>query len=317
MGDSMSFGRAAAAAHEAAHGKPLVLIVDDQVSNVKLLAAILGDDYRIRVASTGPDALNLAESKPKPDLILLDIMMPDMDGYEVCRRLKDNSATQNIPVIFVSALRSEADEARGLDLGAIDYISKPLSAPIVRARVRNHAILKRKADLLESLAHVDSLTNIANRRRFDNALLLEWRRCQRAGVSLALLMIDIDTFKAYNDHYGHGQGDVCLTMVAAELAAGLQRPADIVARFGGEEFVVLLPETDIAAAALMGERLREQIAALRIPHAPQQQYAHVTISVGCAAVLPADSLKPEDLLGAADRNLYAAKSAGRNRVCTG
>ena len=313
----MSSVNAAAKAQEAIHGKPRVLIVDDQISNVKLLAAILGDDYRTRVATNGPDALKLAESTPQPDLILLDIMMPDMDGYEVCRKLKGNSATHNIPVIFITALSSESDEEIGLDLGAIDYITKPLSAPIVRARVRNHAILKRKADLLESLAHVDSLTNIANRRRLDRALLQEWRRCQRADKSLALLMIDIDSFKAYNDHYGHGQGDVCLTKVAAALAAGLQRPADIVARFGGEEFAVLLPETDIAAATLMGERLREQIAALRIPHAPKQKYEQVTISVGCASVLPGESLKPPDLLDAADRNLYAAKSAGRNRVCAG
>jgi diguanylate cyclase (GGDEF)-like protein len=311
----MTPGDAAEAARKAVHDKPLVLIVDDQVSNVKLLAAILGDDYRIRVATAGADGLKLAESTPQPDLILLDIMMPDMDGYEVCRRLKGNPATSNIPVIFVTALSSESDEEIGLDLGAIDYITKPLSAPIVRARVRNHAILKRKADLLESLAHIDSLTNIANRRRLDHALQLEWRRCQRAGVPLALLMIDIDSFKAYNDHYGHGLGDVCLTKVAAALAAGLQRPADIVARFGGEEFAVLLPESDIAAAALMGERLREQIAALQIPHAPKQQYEHVTISVGCAAVLPGESLKPQDLLDVADRNLYAAKKAGRNRVC--
>jgi len=313
----MSSVNPAATAQEAVDGKPRVLIVDDQASNVKLLAAILGDDYRVRVATNGPDALKLAESAPQPDLILLDIMMPDMDGYEVCRKLKGNSVTQNIPVIFITALSLESDEEIGLDLGAIDYITKPLSAPIVRARVRNHAILKRKADLLESLAHVDSLTNIANRRRLDRALLQEWRRCQRAGKPLALLMIDIDAFKAYNDHYGHGQGDACLTKVAVALAAGLQRPADIVARFGGEEFAVLLPETDIAAATLMGERLREQIAALRIPHAPKQQYEHVTISVGCAAVLPGESLKPLDLLEAADRNLYAAKSAGRNRVCAG
>ncbi|MDP1733860.1 MAG: diguanylate cyclase [Sulfuritalea sp.] len=307
----------AATARVPVQDKPLVLIVDDQISNVKLLAAILGDDYRVRIATTGPDALKLAKTMPQPDLILLDIMMPDMDGYEVCRKLKDNHATQNIPVIFITALTSESDEEMGLDLGAIDYITKPLSAPIVRARVRNHAILKRKADLLESLAHIDSLTNIANRRRLDRALLQEWRRCQRAGASLALLMIDIDAFKAYNDHYGHGLGDVCLTKVAAALAAGLQRPADTVARFGGEEFAVLLPETDIAAAALMGERLREKVAALRIPHAPKRQYEHVTISVGCAAVLPGALLNPQDLLDAADRNLYAAKSAGRNRVCTG
>ena len=299
------------------HAMPLVLIVDDQISNIKLLSAILGDDYRIRVATNGLDALKLAEAAPQPDLILLDIMMPDMDGYETCRRLKSNSVTQNIPVIFVTALSSEADEERGLNLGAIDYITKPLSAPVVRARVRNHAVLKRKADLLESLAHIDSLTGIANRRRLDHALALEWRRCLRADESLALLMIDIDAFKAYNDHYGHGRGDLCLTKVAGTLAAGLQRPADLVARYGGEEFAVLLPDTDLVAAALIGERLRQQIEAKRIRHAQGQRHEFVTISVGCAALPPTDALKTQDLIGIADRNLYTAKNTGRNRVCAG
>ena len=294
---------------------PLVLLVDDQSSNLMLLTAMLGADYRIRIATNGPDALKLAAAAPPPDLILLDIMMPDMDGYEVCRRLKENPATQNIPVIFITALSSEADEERGLNLGAIDYITKPLSSPIVRARVRNHAILKRKADLLESLAHVDSLTNLANRRRFDHALQLEWRRCQRGGLPLALLMVDIDSFKAYNDHFGHGRGDLCLTTVADTLASGLLRPADIVARYGGEEFAVILPETDLAAAAALGERLRELVAARKIPQAPDQGQAFITISVGCASMLPSESHAPKELLDVADHNLYAAKRAGRNRVC--
>ncbi|OHC63413.1 MAG: diguanylate cyclase response regulator [Rhodocyclales bacterium RIFCSPLOWO2_02_FULL_63_24] len=311
----MNFGDTPTAEAESTLGAPIILIVDDQTSNIKLLAAILGDDYRIRVATNGPDALKMAESQPQPDLILLDIVMPDMDGYEVCRRLKENSATQNLPVIFITALSSEADEERGLNLGAIDYIAKPLSAPIVRARVRNHAILKRKADLLESLAHVDSLTNIANRRRFDHMLQLEWRRCQRAGVPLALLLIDVDAFKAYNDHYGHGKGDLCLTTIANTLATGLLRPADSVARYGGEEFSVLLPETNRATAALLGERLRERIAAKQIPHAPAQPWASVTISVGCAAMLPTESHTPRELIDTADRKLYEAKKAGRNRVC--
>ena len=313
----MSSDNTLSAAHESLQGAPLILIVDDQTSNIKLLAAILGDDYRVRVATNGLDALKLAEGTPQPDLILLDIMMPDMDGYEVCRRLKGNASTQNIPVIFITALSSESDEEKGLNLGAVDYIAKPLSAPIVRARVRNHAILKRKADLLESLAHIDSLTNIANRRRLDHALHLEWRRCQRAGAPLALLMIDIDAFKAYNDHFGHGQGDVCLRRVADCLAAGIQRPGDLIARFGGEEFAILLPETDLAAAAQIGERLREQIEAKRIPHAPAQKYEVVTISVGCAAVLPDESMKFQDLIDKADRNLYTAKHSGRNRISTG
>jgi diguanylate cyclase (GGDEF)-like protein len=148
-------------------------------------------------------------------------------------------------------------------------------------------------------------------------MALEWRRSVRADESLALLMIDIDAFKAYNDHYGHGRGDLCLTRVASTLAGGLQRAGDLVGRYGGEEFAVLLPDTDVVAATLIGERLRQLIEAMQMRHAPGQQYEFVTISVGCAAVLPTDALKPQNLIDAADRNLYTAKNGGRNRVCAG
>lgn len=295
---------------------PRVLLVDDQVSNIQYLSIILGDSYLVQSATNGPDALKLALSVPRPDLILLDIVMPDMDGYEVCYQLKNNPSTQNIPVIFITALNSEIDEERGLNMGAVDYLSKPLSPPIVRARVHNHAMLKRRTDLLESLAHIDSLTNVANRRRFDHALDLEWRRCRRAGLPVALLMTDVDSFKAYNDHYGHGRGDVCLTKVAATLNACFHRPADLVARYGGEEFAVLLPETNIHNAVLLAERLRHQVEALRLPHAPGASREVITISIGCSAFLPGETLDARDLVESADKHLYEAKATGRNRVCS-
>ena len=295
---------------------PRVLLVDDQISNIRYLSVILGDKYRIQSATNGPDAVKLATALPRPDLILLDIVMPDMDGYKVCYQLKNNPATQNIPVIFITALNSDIDEARGLNIGAVDYLSKPLSPPIVRARVHNHAMLKRRTDLLESLAHIDSLTNVANRRRFDHALDLEWRRCRRAGLPLALLMVDVDSFKAYNDHYGHGLGDVCLTKVASTLNQAFHRPADIVARYGGEEFAVLLPETNIHNAVLLAERLRQMVEGLRIPHAPGASSKVITISIGCSAFLPGEAFDTHDLIESADKHLYAAKAAGRNRVCS-
>lgn len=295
---------------------PLLLIVDDQLSNIQFMSAILGDSYRIRSATNGPQALKLATDEPRPDLILLDILMPDMDGYEVCYKLKNNPVTQNIPVIFITALSSEADEERGLNLGAVDYLSKPLSPPIVRARVHNHAMLKRRTDLLESLAHIDSLTNVANRRRFDHALQLEWRRCRRAGLPVALLMTDVDSFKAYNDHFGHGRGDVCLAKVASTLNECFHRPADLVARYGGEEFAILLPETNIHNAVVLAERLRQRVEGKRIAHAPGAASESITISIGCSARLPSESNDPHELIESADKHLYEAKAAGRNRVCS-
>ncbi|MBI4983773.1 MAG: diguanylate cyclase [Rhodocyclales bacterium] len=294
---------------------PSILLVDDVPSNLDVLAEALRLEYRIKIATNGPDALRIAAEEPQPDLILLDVMMPGMDGFEVCRRLKDNAETKNIPVVFVTASDGSADEQRGLDLGALDYITKPFHLPILRARVRNLVALKTRADLLESLAHCDALTGIPNRRRFDEALETEWLRCQRNALPLAVLMIDIDHFKLYNDHFGHGAGDRCLVTLATLLTRFLARAADLAARYGGEEFVVILPETDLDGAARLAERLRQQVVAQGIPHAPAAGVRHVTISVGCAAVVPADGKPSAGLLAAADLKLYEAKERGRNRVC--
>ena len=186
-------------------GKPTVLVVDDTPDNLALMSALLKDDYKVKIANNGEKALRIVTEHP-PDLILLDIMMPGMDGYEVCRRLQDDPATRRIPIIFVTAKGDTEDEKKGLDLGAVDYISKPYQITIVKARVRTHVRLKQQADLLESLAMIDGLTHIPNRRRFDEVLDAEWRRSCRDATPLALLMVDIDFFKGYNDHYGHVMG---------------------------------------------------------------------------------------------------------------
>lgn len=296
--------------------RPMILIVDDVPTNVKILAEALSAAYRIKVASNGADALKIAQ-REQPDLILLDVMMPGMDGFEVCRRLKADAHTDKIPVIFVTAKNAESDEEVGLNLGAVDYITKPFVIPIVKARIRNHIRLKQQADLLESLSLLDALTSIPNRRRFDEALALELKRAIRDTTPLSLLMIDIDHFKQYNDHYGHGAGDVCLQMVAAELAKGVVRPSDLVARYGGEEFVVILPETNQDAALLIAERLRGRIENMGLPHVYPKADSVVTISVGVASQ---DNI-PEYFLtrilsDAADNALYMAKEGGRNRVCS-
>ena len=194
-------------------------------------------------ATNGKEALRIAGSDRPPDLILLDVMMPQLDGYEICRRLKSEESTQNIPVIFVTVRDAVEDEARGLELGAIDYVTKPFNMPIVRARVRNHIELKRRGDDLEALSCLDGLTSIPNRRRFDEVLALEWRRSLRAETWLSLMMMDIDQFKAYNDHYGHPAGDSCIKQVARAIAGCLTRAGDFVARYGGEEFCAVLPES--------------------------------------------------------------------------
>lgn len=296
--------------------RPMILIVDDVPTNVQILAEVLSSLYRIKVASNGVDALKIAQ-RELPDLILLDVMMPGMDGFEVCRHLKADARTHKIPVIFVTAKNADSDEELGLNLGAIDYITKPFVIPITKVRIRNHIRLKQQADLLESLSLLDGLTNIPNRRRFDETLLLEWKRAMRDETPLSLLMIDIDYFKQYNDHYGHGAGDICLQRVAATLAKNLARPNDLIARYGGEEFVVILPDTDQQAALQVAERLRECIIKLALPHACSEAESVVTISVGVATQIKIpEYFLPQTLNDAADNALYMAKASGRNRVCS-
>ncbi|ABM61159.1 diguanylate cyclase [Halorhodospira halophila] len=294
---------------------PTILIVDDEPTNIQALAHLLKDDYHIRVATGGAKALEIAAGTPQPDLILLDVVMPEPDGYEICRRLKADRATQNIPVIFVTGRDSAADEEHGLELGAMDYITKPFSPRITRTRVRNHVDLKRKTDALERLSQRDGLTDLPNRRVLDRQLPEEWSRCQRGDTPLSVIMMDIDHFKPYNDHYGHGAGDECLRRVARVLANVPSRTTDLVARYGGEEFIALLPYTDAPDAWQMAERFRAAVAALQLPHGHSSTDGIITMSVGVAshtADRPYDS--PEQLLEAADQALYAAKKAGRNRV---
>ncbi len=298
--------------------KPIILVVDDAPVNVKVLTAALRQDYIIKVAVNGLDALASAKSEPYPDLILLDVMMPEMDGYEVLRLLKENPATSRIPVIFVTAKASAIDEEAGLNLGAIDYITKPISIPVTRARVRNHVALKLQADLLEELSLIDPLTQIPNRRQMDENLENEWKKALRSGKPLSILMIDIDYFKGYNDHYGHGAGDECLCRVAEALSNGVSRSGDMVARYGGEEFAVILPETDLQSALLIAERLRQLVLGLNLPHAASRLEMRVTVSIGCATMDSATGItKAAELLQKADSMLYQAKKMGRNQVYAG
>ena len=293
--------------------RPRILAIDDTPTNLLALGAVLGDEFALQIATSGAAGLALA-GKSSPDLILLDVMMPDMNGFETCRRLKADPLTRDIPVIFVTALDSPEDETLGLEAGAVDFISKPLHSAVVRARVRTHLTLKHQADLLRSMSFVDGLTGAANRRQFDEALQREWRACLRTGSSLALAMIDIDHFKQFNDTYGHPAGDACLRAIAGILNGAMNRSHDLIARYGGEEFVCLLPDINRTDAQIKAEQLRQAVQSLNIPHAASSTAPVVTISLGLALFIPTSELTPEQLVAAADAELYTAKRAGRNRL---
>ncbi len=291
-----------------------ILIVDDSSLNIRVLGETLSPLHEIYAATSGEEALKIANSDPQPDLILLDIVMPGIDGLEVCRRLKADIRTQDIPIIFITAMTDEKDEEMGLELGAVDYIRKPCSPPIVKARVKAHLELKRKSDILKNLSNRDGLTGIPNRRRFEEHFNLEWSRGVRSGSPLSIVMMDIDFFKNFNDNYGHAKGDECLIAVAEALNGCIKRPTDMVARYGGEEFVAILPETDFKGAKTMAESMRKAIEQLKIPHEFSVTAKNVTISVGLATTMPTMSYAPNDLINEADKMLYESKSNGRNQT---
>lgn len=294
--------------------RPRLLVVDDQPINIQTLYQIFHADHEVFMATSGEQALAFCRGNPLPDLILLDVVMPGLDGLAVCQQLKADPVLANIPVIFVTACMDPADETRALEAGGVDFITKPVNPMVVRARVKTHLTLKAQGDFLRSLVFIDGLTGVANRRRFDEALLSEWRQCRRAGTPLALLMIDIDHFKRYNDHYGHPTGDACLQQVAAVLKAAMQRACDLVARYGGEEFVCLLPGCDQAPALAKAQALQAALAAQGIAHEASPTAAWVTLSIGVAVAQPQAGGSPAALVAAADAALYSAKHRGRNCI---
>jgi diguanylate cyclase (GGDEF)-like protein len=308
-------------------GRQKILIVDDTLANIEILHKILQGDYDVFFAKNGRDGLKVVH-REMPDLILLDIMMPEMDGYQVCSLLKGDPQTARIPVIFITAMGSEEDETKGLDCGAIDYLTKPISPPIVRARVRNHLELKRSRDMLEALgmeltyknqeliklAREDGLTGLANRRHFDEILEAEIKRACRTGQFLSLIMCDVDFFKRYNDHYGHLAGDKCLQMIGATLLSTFMRAGDVTARYGGEEFAVILPDTAPDKAEQLAERLRQKMIAQAVPHAFSDALEFITFSIGVVGAQATRERNAEWFIGAADQALYRSKENGRNQV---
>ena len=294
--------------------RPVLLVVDDQPINIQVLYKVFFADHQVLMATSGAQALETCRIM-QPDLVLLDVEMPEMHGHELCRRLKDDIATRDIPVIFVTAHSDEAAETRGLDAGAVDFISKPINPRIVRARVRTHLTLKYQSDLLRHWVYIDSLTGVPNRRQFDESLTVEWGRATRQGTALSVVLLDVDFFKRYNDHYGHQAGDACLQRVAATLKGSLKRPGDLIARYGGEEFVCLLPDTDLSGALQLAEQLGQQVLAQQIEHAASDVAPVLTVSLGVCSKSAGPDGSPAEFLREADAQLYLAKAGGRNRAC--
>lgn len=297
--------------------KSRVLVIDDEPITVEILTSALMMDYEVMAASDAATGLAIAKSE-LPDIILLDVVMPETTGFELCKALKEEELTKNIPIIFSTAKNSEKDELYGLTLGAVDYVHKPFSIPLLKARLSSHLNLKKKTDLLERLVSIDGLTEIHNRRYFENMYEKEWRRAERANLPLSVCFVDIDYFKQYNDTYGHGAGDQCLYKVAQSINNHIRREGDFVARYGGEEFVCVWIGADAEAAMKLAQNLRYGIASLYVPHQTSQCAPHVTVSLGVASAMPSrTNATPATLLKQADDYLYQAKANGRNTVYSG
>ncbi|HUF29184.1 MAG TPA: diguanylate cyclase [Gemmatimonadaceae bacterium] len=290
-----------------------ILVVDDDVANIEVLNEVLGSSYEVFFATRGAQAIEIARAA-LPDLVLLDVLMPEMNGYELCSRLRADPLTASIPVIFITGLGDVDAEIRGLEVGAVDYVTKPISPPLVRLRVRNQIELKRSRDRMEKLAETDGLTGLANRRAFDRVLGVEFRRLRRSGAPLSLILLDVDHFKLFNDHYGHVAGDDCLRSVAGVIGSAIARAADVAARYGGEEFGVVLPETSHEGAVLVAEKIRRAIVDACIPHETSPVASVVTASLGVVSVACAGLSAPPEVVAIADEQLYRAKSMGRNQI---
>jgi len=286
--------------------KPVILLVDDVAANIQVLAAALKADYHIKVATDGERCLILANTSPKPDMILLDINMPGMGGHEVCSHLKNDPNTKTIPVIFVTAMNADEDEEYGLELGAVDYITKPIKPAIVKARVKTHVTLKQQNDKLAEMALQDQLTGLYNRHYLVDRAKHKMASAMRYQQPLTILMLDIDFFKNINDQHGHLIGDLVLQAIA-DILNQYCRAEDVVARFGGEEFVMLIDNCNGSDAVEKANKLRLAI------EASQPNNLTVTTSIGCAE-FTFGSESFEELLKQSDEALYQAKEQGRNQV---
>jgi diguanylate cyclase (GGDEF)-like protein len=306
-----------------------ILIVDDNPTNLSVLSQVLkSEGYKTRFAISGEGAIEQINEE-LPNMILLDIQMPGMDGFETCVALKSQPNTKDIPVIFITASVDVDSKVKGLSLGAVDYITKPFQHEEVIARVNVHLqnryltqkIQKQAIELLhvnqqlQRLANLDGLTEVANRRKFDEYLKHEWLRLSREKQYLSILLTDIDHFKDYNDNYGHQAGDLCLKKVADILQKSIRRSSDLVARYGGEEFAIILPNTPLDGAITIASEIHKSLESQQIIHECSPVSSILTISLGITTLIPTSKLTCADLISFTDKALYRAKRSGRNRYC--
>ena len=289
-----------------------ILIADDDAISTAILTDILSPLYSVHIAKNGANALKLAKQL-QPDVIILDVVMPDMNGFHVIKLLKEAEDTKDIPVIFITGMTLPQEEEKGLILGAADYIHKPFSKSLIKLRVRNQVQIVNQMRVIQHYSMTDALTNTANRRHFNFCLSKEWQRCIRDSAPISILIIDIDDFKAINDVYGHLTGDAVLQNIAEKIKQCIKRPMDLIARWGGEEFAILLPNTTLDGAILVAEDMlkivQEGLSESRLSD------IHVTLSIGVNTIVPAKDSQVFDFIHMADKALYKAKKTGKNRVC--
>jgi diguanylate cyclase (GGDEF)-like protein len=314
----------------ASHSKnPLILIADDDpFARMQLRLSLEQEGYQIAEAQDGGETLAAFEQL-QPDIVLLDALMPDLSGFECCARIQTLPDGKNTPVLMITGLDDRASVDRAFEVGAADYVTKPIHWAVLRQRVRRliqQAQLQRQLEAvnrnLQRLASIDGLTQVANRRHFDEYLEQEHRRVLRSQfcpansklTALSLILCDIDHFKLYNDTYGHQAGDACLQQVAQVISSCISRPLDLVARYGGEEFVVLLPETDADGAVHIATQILNRLRASAIPHLGSS-HGQVTLSLGVVTVNSCLMSETKSLIAMADQALYQAKQQGRNRAC--
>lgn len=293
--------------------KPTILIADDDLSSIAIINTILEETFRVSFARSGQEALDTAAAI-RPDLILLDIIMPGMDGFEVCERLKADPDLSDIPVIFMTALGATEDEVRGLTLGAIDYVTKPAEPIALRARVNNHVELKRLRDSLAENALTDPLTGLGNRQRLEATLRSEVSRLGVHGEWLSMVILDVGGVKRFNEAHGRAAGDHCIGLVAEALTSAALRPRDLLARYGGVEFAYVLPDTDVTAARTIAERVLSAIAALTIPGDQPEASPPLTANIGIATGRCQPGMSPDLWVACADGQLYRSKLAGPNKI---
>ncbi|MBM3778303.1 MAG: diguanylate cyclase [Acidimicrobiia bacterium] len=304
-----------------------ILLVDDSPTvRAAMRGFIARMGHSVVESGDGLDAL-VKFREERPDLVLIDVVMPVMDGFEAARRMRDVQADEWVPIIFLSARESDQDLDRGIEAGGDDYLVKPVSFAVLNAKIRAmrriEAMRSRLVELsrelaaanqeLERLSKQDGLTGIANRRSFDDYLQTELRRVTRERIPLALILVDVDHFKSYNDCYGHSSGDECLRQIAAALATAGRRPGDLPARYGGEEFAMVLPGTTLEGARDVACSIARLVEQANITHERAPRYGRVTVSQGLTAFVPTLATRPQDLVDLADRALYEAKQQGRNR----